>query len=91
MVNRFPWCVLNIELPAREVDVNVHPSKTEIRFRNPLQVKQMLVTALKNASSNKKNIPKVFSSPHYKKEIITNITGMNLKNNYRAKQYFCIY
>lgn len=67
MVNRFPWCVLNIELPAREVDVNVHPSKTEIRFRNPLQVKQMLVTALKNASSNKKNIPKVFSSPHYKK------------------------
>src|SRR5437867_4614106 len=32
--NIFPVVLLFIELPHREVDVNVHPSKTEVRFRH---------------------------------------------------------
>ena len=32
MVGKFPACVLNIEMPAGDVDVNVSPSKTEVRF-----------------------------------------------------------
>jgi DNA mismatch repair protein MutL len=34
MVGRFPMCVVKVDLPPEEVDVNVHPAKTEIRFRN---------------------------------------------------------
>lgn len=34
MTGRFPACVLNITIPFDEVDVNVHPSKTEVRFSN---------------------------------------------------------
>lgn len=34
MVGKFPACVLNIQAHARSVDVNVHPSKTEVRFAN---------------------------------------------------------
>lgn len=34
MAGKFPACVLNIEAHARSVDVNVHPSKTEVRFAN---------------------------------------------------------
>ena len=34
MVGRFPLAVLFLELPPSEVDVNVHPTKAEVRFKN---------------------------------------------------------
>jgi len=34
MVGRFPLCFLRVELPPEEVDVNVHPAKAEVHFRN---------------------------------------------------------
>ncbi|MDD3411687.1 MAG: DNA mismatch repair endonuclease MutL, partial [Eubacteriales bacterium] len=34
MIGRFPCCVLSLTVPYRQVDVNVHPNKLEVRFQN---------------------------------------------------------
>lgn len=47
MVGRYPVVVLFISLPTEQVDVNVHPSKAEVRFRNSDQVFSTLQRAIK--------------------------------------------
>lgn len=49
MVGRFPQAVLFINLPVEMIDVNVHPAKTEIRFRNREQVMSSVQRAVRRA------------------------------------------
>ncbi len=43
---RHPMAVLFITLPSRDVDVNVHPAKAEVRFKDAAAVRSLLVGAL---------------------------------------------
>jgi DNA mismatch repair protein MutL len=47
--DRHPQLALFVSLPAAEVDVNVHPAKAEVRFRNAGLVRALIVHALKTA------------------------------------------
>ena len=47
--DRHPLVALFVTLDAREVDVNVHPAKAEVRFRNAGLVRALIVQALKMA------------------------------------------
>ncbi len=46
---RHPMLALFITLPCREVDVNVHPAKAEVRFRDSALVRGIVVSALRGA------------------------------------------
>ena len=47
--DRHAVLALFLELPAEEVDVNVHPAKTEVRFRDPAGVRGFIVSGLRQA------------------------------------------
>jgi DNA mismatch repair protein MutL len=47
--DRHPIVALFIEVPAEEVDVNVHPAKTEVRFRDPGGIRGLIVGGLRHA------------------------------------------
>ena len=52
---RFPLMVLFLELPTSMVDVNVHPSKAEVRFQNEREIKGLIISSIKSAISKIKN------------------------------------
>ncbi|MFN7038382.1 MAG: DNA mismatch repair endonuclease MutL [Alphaproteobacteria bacterium] len=47
--NRYPVTVLFLDLPTEEVDVNVHPTKAEVRFRDAANIRSIVIRAIKNA------------------------------------------
>lgn len=49
MVGRYPLAILELILPLDEVNVNVHPAKSEVRFKNPGFIFSLVQRAVRHA------------------------------------------
>ena len=59
MVGKFPVVILNIKLNTNLVDVNVHPTKMEVRFSDDKKIYSAVYWAIKNALSGDKYVPEI--------------------------------
>ena len=49
---KYPFIVLNLQIPSGDVDVNVHPTKKEVRYKNTNQIFNFIYTAVIAGLSN---------------------------------------
>lgn len=59
MQHNYPFCVLHFQIDSHLIDVNVHPSKMEIRFENPMDIYNIFYNAISAALSRRELIPEV--------------------------------
>ncbi len=58
-IHHFPWAVLHLKLPANELDVNVHPAKTEIRFKNEKIIHELILQWINEILEDNRYIPRI--------------------------------
>lgn len=59
MVGRYPMATLFLEMPPEAVDVNVHPTKAEVRFRDSDQIFRLVTRAVRRAILAHTPVPQI--------------------------------
>ncbi len=57
--NKFPVTVLHINIKASLIDINVHPTKMEVKFSDEKQIYNTIYWSVKNALYSEKDIPEI--------------------------------
>lgn len=57
MQHRYPFCVVHITVPPESVDVNVHPTKMEVRFSNQNSIYKLIADNISEFLSQQEMIP----------------------------------
>lgn len=70
MTSKFPACILMISLDYTQVDVNVHPSKTEVKFVDEKAVFEAIYSAVKTALSEMEHFTNLQSTPEKLEKLI---------------------
>ena len=85
MKHKYPVCMLSITIPADEIDVNVHPSKMEIRFIRQQEFFEILYQAVSEALKEKEFIPQVILD---EKEHLQDVVAERKALNFKAPEPF---
>ncbi|MDD6214740.1 MAG: DNA mismatch repair endonuclease MutL [Firmicutes bacterium] len=59
MIGKYPMAILNLEINPAMIDINVHPTKLEVKFSNDREVYQAVYYGVKNALYALPNVPKI--------------------------------
>ena len=81
MKGRFPTCVLMMEIPLGQVDVNVHPAKTEVKFARERDVFDLVYFSVKTAlekSEKREIVPPQIQKPVQVDNITENQTRIEI-------------
>ncbi len=87
MQHRYPFTVLHFEMDTSKIDINVHPTKMELRFMEQNSVYQIIYNCIQDALSNRNMIPEVeietkeIIAPEPKTNIIKNATKQDIKTD----------
>lgn len=57
--NTYPWAILHLSMPANQIDVNIHPAKTEVRFKNENEIYQTVYNAVRSSLEEGNYIPNI--------------------------------
>ncbi|MBI2942045.1 MAG: DNA mismatch repair endonuclease MutL [Chloroflexi bacterium] len=63
LAGRFPVAILNVSIPAELVDVNVHPTKAEVRFASDHAVYQLVHRAVRMTLGDRAPLPELALTP----------------------------
>jgi DNA mismatch repair protein MutL len=90
--DRHPIAALFVEVPATEVDINVHPAKTEVRFRDPTAVRGLIIGGLRAAldeAGHRSAAREQFAQPAaWQVEPVTPIDRHSLESGDPASSFF---
>ncbi len=67
---KYPFVILNLQIPPTEVDVNVHPTKKEVRYKNINQVFNFIMAGIVGGLANVKEENKPFAAIPVTPEVI---------------------
>jgi len=94
LVNRgeYPFFVLNLEMPSDQVDVNVHPTKIQVRFKDEWRIHHVLKSSVSMALSSLLETIPDFEKPSYDNSFRygnrnTNINPNQDSINFRIQQH----
>ncbi len=63
MIGKYPVSILNIEVNPSLIDINVHPTKLEVKFSQEKEIYELVYYAVKNALYEVPNVPKIDIKP----------------------------